>query len=174
MTLGPRGVTEAQQGCSLCRACSVQSVSGYSIWETWPRQLAWHTTVLDIPAGSDTSPLSGSCGTQAPWLRTAAPSVSNCQCLSTGGDPPLLKDPQSHGFGRAPFCCSNLSQAAATCLRRGFIILKCRHPIQQAFPCPTCLGRIELPSASAVGKKATMNGLNTGGISALNTEIAGF
>lgn len=126
VTLGPRGVAAAQQWCSLCRACSVLSVSGYSIWETCPKAAClahyspgcssweWHPTSQQCWGGSFS--------TQAPWLRTAALSVSNCH---TGGS-------QIQWLWQSPFPAE--PQAAAACFRSGFMILKWRHPIQQAFP----------------------------------------
>lgn len=99
VTLGPRGAAAAQQWGSLCRACSVQPVSGYSIWETWPRHLAWHTTVLDVPAGSATH-LSAVLGLQL-WY----PGLQLCLSLTA-----TLGDPQLDGFGRAPFLLSPRQQ----------------------------------------------------------------
>lgn len=91
-----------RNSCSTTLVFSVQSVSEYGIWETWPRQLAWHSTVLDFPAGSDTPPLSSArAAALVPRLRTADLSVSNTA---------TLEDSQSDGFGRAPFLLSPRQQ----------------------------------------------------------------
>lgn len=98
MTLGPRGIAAAQQWCSLCRARSVQSVSGYSIWEIWPRQFAWHTAALDVPAGSDTPPLS-SAGAAALVPRLLGAGLRLCLSLTLPHwripDPTALAEPLS-------------------------------------------------------------------------------
>lgn len=177
VTLGPRGIAAAQQGCSLCRACSVQSVSGYSIWETWPRQLAWHTTVLDIPAGSDTPPLS-SAGAAALVPRLLGLGLHLCLSLTATAylleeildcwripSPMALAEPLS--LQQLVLGSSNLSQERF-------------HDTEMQASYPTSLSMPYMPGKDWAALcqyyrwKVTMNGLNTGGISALNTKIVGF